>query len=395
MRSAPRGPRRGSAAGCGSASPAASRRPSSPGALARTGRRRRALPVVVQRHAPAGGRFDARRRARGAGPAVDRAVPGGRGRRDRRPLPLGARAAAGQARRRRGGGLARDELRGAGRAHRAGSRRRDDRRRARRQHRARLDHVHPRQGSRRRVRRRQRRRDPRGDPLPGLRARARRRGRRGDGARRGPGAEGADRHAGRGRGDGPQHRAAAARVDPGPGLSRLAMVHASEREQQVLAATPRRLHIDGIWRDGERGATLPVEDPATGAVLCEVADATPADALAALDAAAFAFPSFSTTAPRERAEILRRAYEMVLAQEKRLALLMTLEMGKPLAEASGEVRYAAAYLRWYAEEAVRIGGRFGPAEDGGSRVLTLQQPVGPCVFVTPWNFPLAMGARKV
>ncbi|HXE46294.1 MAG TPA: NAD-dependent succinate-semialdehyde dehydrogenase [Conexibacter sp.] len=173
------------------------------------------------------------------------------------------------------------------------------------------------------------------------------------------------------------------------------MVHASEREQQVLAATPRRLHIDGIWRDGERGATLPVEDPATGAVLCEVADATPADALAALDAAAFAFPSFSTTAPRERAEILRRAYEMVLAQEERLALLMTLEMGKPLAEARGEVRYAAAYLRWYAEEAVRIGGRFGPAEDGGSRVLTLQQPVGPCVFVTPWNFPLAMGARKV
>jgi succinate-semialdehyde dehydrogenase / glutarate-semialdehyde dehydrogenase len=168
-----------------------------------------------------------------------------------------------------------------------------------------------------------------------------------------------------------------------------------DEEQRVLAAVPRRLHVDGEWVDGTGGATLAVEDPATGEVLCEVADATAGDATAALDAADRAFPAFAATAPRERAEILRRAYDLVLAQEERLALLMTLEMGKPLAEARGEVRYAAAFLRWYSEEAVRVGGRFTRAEDGGSRVLTLQQPVGPCLFVTPWNFPLAMGTRKI
>jgi succinate-semialdehyde dehydrogenase/glutarate-semialdehyde dehydrogenase len=166
-------------------------------------------------------------------------------------------------------------------------------------------------------------------------------------------------------------------------------------EQRAVASVPRGLHVDGGWREATGGATFPVADPANGEVLCEVADATADDALAALDAADRAFAAFAATAPRERADILRRAYERMIAQEERLALLIVLEMGKPLAEARGEVRYAAAFLRWYAEEAVRIGGRFTPAEDGASRVLTLQQPVGPCLFITPWNFPLAMGTRKI
>ncbi len=167
------------------------------------------------------------------------------------------------------------------------------------------------------------------------------------------------------------------------------------QERRVVDAAPRQLYIDGVWRDGAGGATLPVEDPATGAVLCAVADATSEDALAALGAAHRAFPAFAATPPRERADVLRRAYELTVARQDELALLMTLEMGKPLAEARAEVLYAAAYLRWYSEEAVRVGGRFGAGESGAARVLTLQQPVGPCVFVTPWNFPLAMGARKI
>ena len=166
-------------------------------------------------------------------------------------------------------------------------------------------------------------------------------------------------------------------------------------EERVVAATPQRLYVDGEWCDAEGGATLAVEDPATGATLCEVADGTPADALAALDAADRAFATWRFSAPRERADVLRRAYELVLARQDELALLMTLEMGKPLAEARGEIVYAANFLRWYSEEAVRINGRFTNEEHGRDRVLTLQQPVGPCVFVTPWNFPFAMGARKV
>ncbi|MSX03097.1 MAG: aldehyde dehydrogenase family protein, partial [Actinobacteria bacterium] len=108
-----------------------------------------------------------------------------------------------------------------------------------------------------------------------------------------------------------------------------------------------------------------------------------------------AFAGFRAMAPRERGEILRRAYELMTERTEQLAIVMTLEMGKPLAEARGEVAYAASYLRWYAEEAVRVNGRFQVAENGGSRVLTMGQPVGPCLFITPWNFPLAMGTRKV
>ncbi len=166
-------------------------------------------------------------------------------------------------------------------------------------------------------------------------------------------------------------------------------------EQAALKAVETRLFIGGKWVDSSNAATMAVEDPATGQTLIEVADATPADAEAALAAADEAFKSFRHLAPRERGEILRRAYELMTEQSEQLAILMTLEMGKPLAESRGEVAYAASYLRWYAEEAVRINGRFQTAENGLSRVLTMRQGVGPCLFITPWNFPLAMGTRKV
>ena len=167
------------------------------------------------------------------------------------------------------------------------------------------------------------------------------------------------------------------------------------REAAVVAAVPHHLFIAGTWRPGSAGATLTVDDPATGEPICEVADATPDDALAALAAAHDALPAWRSTAPRERAEILRKAYELVTARQDDLALLMTLEMGKPIAESLGEITYAANFLRWYAEEAVRIDGRFTINESGIGRVLTMREPVGPCLFITPWNFPLAMGTRKL
>ncbi|HVM68840.1 MAG TPA: aldehyde dehydrogenase family protein, partial [Gaiellaceae bacterium] len=170
---------------------------------------------------------------------------------------------------------------------------------------------------------------------------------------------------------------------------------AATSEQTVLDTVPKGLYIAGEWRDATGGATLDVEDPSTGETIASVADATPEDAMAALAAADEAFASFRATAPRERSDILRRAFQLMVDRADELALLMTLEMGKPLAESRTEVTYAAAFLRWYAEEAVRIDGRFTHAEQGGSRVLTLRQPVGPCVFITPWNFPAAMGTRKL
>ena len=166
-------------------------------------------------------------------------------------------------------------------------------------------------------------------------------------------------------------------------------------EQFVLGAVPKQLFIAGKWVDASSGETLAVEDPATGETLAEIADATVDDAKAALTAADEAFPTFREVTPRERADILRRAYEAIMDQADDLALLMTLEMGKPIAESKAEITYAAAFVRWYSEEAVRINGRFTVAEAGGSRLLTMKQPVGPCLFITPWNFPLAMGTRKI
>ena len=167
-------------------------------------------------------------------------------------------------------------------------------------------------------------------------------------------------------------------------------------EQSVLDAAPKQLYIAGRWRDGAEGATVAVEDPATGETIAHVADATPQDALDALGAAHDAWHGgWRDSAPRERSDILRRAYEAIVERTDDLALLMTLEMGKPLAESKAEIAYGASFLRWYAEEAVRLDGRFTMHEAGTGRLLTMKQPVGPCVFITPWNFPLAMGTRKI
>src|SRR3954466_122284 len=167
------------------------------------------------------------------------------------------------------------------------------------------------------------------------------------------------------------------------------------REQSVVEAVHPQLLIGGRWRDASEGSTLPVEDPSTGETLVEVADATVDDAKAALAAAHETFQTFRNHPPRERGDILRRAYDLIMERADDLALLMTLEMGKPIAESKAEIAYAANFFRWYSEEAVRIDGRFTVNESGAGRVLTMQQPVGPCVFITPWNFPLAMGTRKV
>ncbi|MFI9604994.1 NAD-dependent succinate-semialdehyde dehydrogenase [Streptomyces sp. NPDC004069] len=164
-------------------------------------------------------------------------------------------------------------------------------------------------------------------------------------------------------------------------------------EYDVLAAVPRGCLIDGVWRPA--ATTFEVHDPATGEPLARVADATPAEAAEALDAACRAQPGWAAIPPRPRAEILRRSYDLLLARAEEFALLITLEMGKPLAESRGEVAYAADFLLWFSEQAVRIGGENRLAPDGASRLLTTRQPVGPCLLVTPWNFPLAMMTRKV
>jgi len=169
----------------------------------------------------------------------------------------------------------------------------------------------------------------------------------------------------------------------------------TDREQAVLDAVPTGLFIGGAWRPAASGATLAVDDPATGTTLVEVASASADDGRAALDAAVAAQPGFAAMPPRERGEILRRAYELIMSRVDDLALLMTLEMGKPLAESKGEITYAAEFFRWFAEEAVRIDGRYAVAPNGASRFLVMRQPVGVCLLVTPWNFPMAMGTRKI
>jgi succinate-semialdehyde dehydrogenase/glutarate-semialdehyde dehydrogenase len=169
----------------------------------------------------------------------------------------------------------------------------------------------------------------------------------------------------------------------------------STQEQAVLERVPTQLFIGGEWRDATGGGTLPVEDPSTGESIADVADATVEDAVSALDAAVAAQAEFAKTPPRERAEILRRAYEALVEQADDLALLMTLEMGKAVAESKAEVLYAADFLNWFSGEAVRIDGNYKMADKGNGRVLVMKQPVGPCLFITPWNFPMAMGTRKI
>src|SRR3954447_23561889 len=168
------------------------------------------------------------------------------------------------------------------------------------------------------------------------------------------------------------------------------------REQSVVEAVRPQLFIGGKWRDASGGGTLPVEDPSTGETLVEIADGQPDDAEAALAAADAAQEAWAATAPRERGEILRRAYERLVERADDLAVLMTLEMGKPVAESKAEITYAADFFHWFAGEATRVDGRFGVAEKApDQRMLVLKQPVGPCVLITPWNFPMAMGTRKI
>ena len=165
-------------------------------------------------------------------------------------------------------------------------------------------------------------------------------------------------------------------------------------EAELLAAVPRGLYIGGVWQDGGAG-TFPVIDPATGNTLVEIADATPEDGIRALDAAVAAQDAWAATPPRTRSDILRRAFDLLTERADEFALLMTLEMGKPLAEARGEVTYGGEFLRWFSEEAVRIAGRYGTNPEGTGRMIVSQRPVGPCFFITPWNFPLAMATRKI
>ncbi len=169
----------------------------------------------------------------------------------------------------------------------------------------------------------------------------------------------------------------------------------AEQERALLDRVPSGLWLDGHDQPAASGAVLPVHDPSTGEVLAEVADAAEADAVAALDRAVAAQDAWQRTAPRERGEILRRAFELLRERSEDFALLMTLEMGKPLAESRGEVAYAAEFLRWFSEEAVRISGRWSTSPDGATRLLTMKRPVGPVLAITPWNFPLAMGTRKI
>ena len=163
--------------------------------------------------------------------------------------------------------------------------------------------------------------------------------------------------------------------------------------EEVLARVPRGQFIGGRFVD--TGAVLPVRDPATGEVLAEVSDASEAHAIQAMDAACAAAASWASTDPRARADVLRRSFELIVERKDDFAALMTLEMGKPLAESYGEVTYGAEFLRWFSEEACRIDGRWTVAPVGGNRLLTMKQPVGPVYAITPWNFPLAMGTRKI
>jgi succinate-semialdehyde dehydrogenase/glutarate-semialdehyde dehydrogenase len=166
-------------------------------------------------------------------------------------------------------------------------------------------------------------------------------------------------------------------------------------ENTVVESAPSQLFIGGEWRDASGGDTLAVEDPSTGESLVEIADATPDDAKAALDAAVAAQADWAATPPNERSEILHRAFVALNERADELATLMTLEMGKSVAESKAEIAYSAEFFRWFSGEALRIDGYWKVAGNGASRVWVMRQPVGPCYFITPWNFPTAMGTRKI
>ncbi len=169
----------------------------------------------------------------------------------------------------------------------------------------------------------------------------------------------------------------------------------AKRETELLASVPERLFIGGEWRAASGSRTLKVYDPSNRGFVKQIADASPEDGKAALDAAVEAFPSWAATSARERAEVLRRTFDLLQERKEDFALLMTIEMGKPLAEARGEVAYGGEFLRWFSEEAVRVQGRYGANPEGTGRMIVSQHPVGPCYLITPWNFPLAMATRKI
>jgi succinate-semialdehyde dehydrogenase/glutarate-semialdehyde dehydrogenase len=169
----------------------------------------------------------------------------------------------------------------------------------------------------------------------------------------------------------------------------------TDAERELLARVPTGLLVDGVWQPAADAGTFTVVDPATGEPLLEIADATPGDGVRALDAAEAAKEAWAATPPRQRAEVLRRTFDLLQERREEFALLMTLEMGKPLAEARGEVAYGGEFLRWFSEEAVRIGGSYGTNPEGTGRATVSHKPVGPAFLITPWNFPLAMATRKI
>lgn len=163
----------------------------------------------------------------------------------------------------------------------------------------------------------------------------------------------------------------------------------------ALSGAPTQLYFEGNFLQASDGAVFDVQNPATGELLAQVADATAADGARALNSAAGAQSEWAATTPRARSEILTRSWQLILDNCEQLAGLMTLEMGKPLAESHDEVIYGSEFFRWFAEEAVRINGRYTQSPSGAGRILVSKEPVGPTLAITPWNFPLAMGARKI
>ncbi|OZC57088.1 NAD-dependent succinate-semialdehyde dehydrogenase [Rhodococcus sp. RS1C4] len=169
----------------------------------------------------------------------------------------------------------------------------------------------------------------------------------------------------------------------------------SQPARAAIAAVPTGVFIGGEWAEAASGERFEVIDPASGYVIATVADGGPADAQRAIEAAGRVQKDWAKTSPRERSELLRRAYELILLKQEDLALIITSEMGKPIGQARDEVGYAAEFFRWFSEEAVRVAGDVTTTGDGKNRIIVSREPVGPCVLITPWNFPLAMGTRKL
>ncbi|XPP25514.1 MAG: NAD-dependent succinate-semialdehyde dehydrogenase [Leucobacter sp.] len=168
-----------------------------------------------------------------------------------------------------------------------------------------------------------------------------------------------------------------------------------QHEQELLDSVQSGLFIGGAWQDSATGSTFDVQDPATGEVVKSIADATVEDAVRALDAAVAAQDAWGSTSTRERSNILRRAFDLLIERKEQFALLMSIEMGKPIAEARGEVVYGGEFLRWFSEEAVRVQGDYRQNPEGTGNIVVSHLPVGPTYFITPWNFPLAMATRKI